>query len=525
MTQQVKVREVKRGIGLVIGAGVLALSASTAGTMMLVNSWERITQAPIGHVGAGALMVAGGIVGARAIKWLYDTTYERFRNWQRDAIEVQNARLRAGITILQPNEYGRHGIAFDGRVYRDLDTMAIYEQAITHAINPVLEEQRWQHAQIQAMSRILLPQHYSNHVENITGDTLPATTDDTLTTDAEMQRALPERVTLEDMTAQWGSGNYHHIHFGMMVDPETGQYAPVTGDLQECVHVLAVGGPGWGKSTFLEAMAKQLVCAQDVDLAFVDLGVNTFGRLAPYGLYPIADTPGLVVALFQALAQEMQRRYDLFREYPQVKDLEQFNQVTGQNLRPLVCFVDEAPVLFDADIGATQIATDLVRMGRKVGVDFCMGGTDFQAKTLPTSARGTFGGRFAWHVDEATLSRSLIRSSLAVNLRTKGRALALLPGQILTEMQAPIVTRWDDLPTPRPTITLAPAPVPEQTEPAGLTDEQIDMILELHYQGIKPTAISQQVFGYANRRTVDQVRAVIAEYDENDNDTDDNGLD
>jgi DNA segregation ATPase FtsK/SpoIIIE-like protein len=174
-----------------------------------------------------------------------------------------------------------------------------------------------------------------------------------------------------------------------------------------------------------------------------------------------------------------------------------------------VCFVDEASVLFDGDIGAQEYATDLARMGRKVGLGLVAGGTDFKADTLPTSARGNFGGRIAFHFDEPSLSRSLIRSTQAVNLRQRGRALALLPGRILTELQAPIVTTWGDLPAKRDVIELAPVTsAPDKDQDAD--PDQADKIRELHQAGKSQNEIQRAIFGYTGGAAYEAVKAVLA---------------
>jgi hypothetical protein len=93
------------------------------------------------------------------------------------------------------------------------------------------------------------------------------------------------------------------------------------------------------------------------------------------------------------------------------------------------------------------------------------GGTDFKATTVPSEASGNFGARFGFHLMPG-LSRSLLHCTDAFKLNQKGRALALLPGQPMTEIQCPIVQNWDDLPDKQEQITLKP------TKPKPSTFEQ-----------------------------------------------------
>ena len=486
----------------------IGLTVVAAGVFGLVYLWRKVQAQPLSQTAATVLVIAAGVLGVVGIRILFDAAYDRWRAWQHDDIGVQSTRMRAGIARLMPDRYGRQGITYDGQVYRDLDTLGVYSQALDHSIKPVLEELKWQHAKLQAIAQATVPEHV--HVENITGDTMLP--------DGETPAALGSgvdlrKITLSELQGRYGRGSYHRLLLGETVD-DHGGYAPMFGDMTDMIHVLTSGGTGWGKSTLLEAMAKQLVLSGDCDLAFVDLGVNSFGMLAGYGLYPIAETPGMVVALFRALCQEMDSRRDKMSEYPAAKTLDQYNQAAGDTLRPLVVLVDEASVLFDRSGDACDLATDLTRMGRKYGVGCVLGGTDFRAETLPTSARGNCGARIAFHFDEPGLSRSIIRSTEAVNLRHKGRALALLPGRALTEFQAPIVDTWDDLPPQQDQIELAhvdpdPAPHLEQGDrPGTVTPAQVDRVLALKAEGKSDTAIARELW-HGTSHYIDQVRAIL----------------
>jgi len=459
--------------------------------------------------------VVGIVVGVRAF---WDSVYARWLDHIENAIGVERARvdleahrMRSKITILRPDEWGRRGVSFDGAVYRDLDTKAAFSQDINLALLPVMEQM---HALLEgqrALARAIPPSSYHN--EQVSGDQLLP--DGQEVADRE-SRTLRTHVTLAELQRTYGRSNYHRMLIGETVN-ERGDYAPVWADMTDAVHLLISGATRWGKSTFLESLAKQLAVSGDADLCFVDIGVNTFGVLADYALYPIAETPGLVVALFQQLCQEMERRRQAMSQYPQVKNLEQYNRASGDDLRPIVCFVDEASVLFDRSGDARDLATDLTRMGRKYGIGCALGGTDFRAETLPTSARGNCGARFAFHFDEPGLSRSIIRSTAAVNLRYPGRALALLPGQPMIEVQCPIVERWDDLPKARGQVIELEAV--EVKTPGGAVDldavddpelPDADRVILLHDAGASDTAIAGRLW-HPTTYYIQKVRGILAD--------------
>jgi len=476
----------------------------------------------------GGAAMFGVIAGGAAISWsmarrAVDDVRSRWVQVQeerlglrRQEMMLQYDTMRHRVAVLDRDEWGRAGIAYDGRVFRDLDTRAAFTQDLNLALEPVLEQLQVLLEVERARARAMPPSHY--HYENVVSNELAAGAE---AAEAEAGKVeLRKHITLAELTKLYGAGSYHRLLLGETVD-EKGGYVPVFGDLTDMVHVLISGATKWGKSTLQEALAKELVLSRDCDLAFVDLGCNTFGAFVPYALYPIAETPDLVVALFRALCQEMESRRQKMSQYPLAKTLEQYNKASGDNLRPIVCFVDEASVLFDKSSDAQELATDLTRMGRKYALGCSLGGTDFRAETLPTSARGNCGARFAFHFEEVGLSRSIIRSAEAVNLRNPGRALARLPGVAgLTELQCPIVDRWDDLPkaTGR-TIDLQPVRV-ESSEPersnVTVTADQVKQVIEMHAAGESDTAIAGALW-HNNPYYLKRVRGILAEHDNNNN--------
>lgn len=316
---------------------------------------------------------------------------------------------------------------------------------------------------------------------------------------------LPQYVTLEHLCKKYSFvPSYHNILLGESVNQVTGQFEIVSGDMENFVHCLVTGMTGFGKSWQLKAMAKQLVVAGDADLCFVDYGVNTFGRMAHHGLYQIADTPEMTVALFRVLIQEMDKRREKMVQYPEVEKLHEYNQVTGDGLRPIVLFCDEVSVLFDKSSEVRTLARDLTGMGRKFGIGCAFGGTDMKVTTMPSETRGNCGLRMAMHLEEPQLSRSIIHSTSAVNLTDKGRAMVRLPGVAgLFEVQCPAVERWDDLPGGQEQIVLHAAP--KINHSAAVTGT----VLELKAGGASDTAIARKVFGHGTTFYIEKVRAVL----------------
>jgi len=481
-------------IGGYIAYGKASSEQKREGATM--NGWDLLKWGSLavgGAVGAGILARGAYRAGVK----VYDDVYERWRRHRHDKLTLEHIAdqndLRR-VREIKPDERGRFPLLLGlGGILRDPNTLRAFTLETVRETWPGLEK-------LDAVIRAVV---------GAGGWPTPATAQAMIPETAIASAAVWRSVTLGELVRSYGKPGYHRLLLGETLDQATGDRRPVTGDMGDFVHVILTGSTGWGKSTALEAMAKQLVIGGDCDLAFVDYGVNTFGMLADHGLYPIADTPTAAVALFKALVQEMHKRREAMAEYPQVKKLDQYNDLTGAGLRPLVVFVDEASSLLDKSSDARDMVRDLTAMGRKYGLGCVFGGTDFKVDTMPSETRGNCGLRMAMHLEEPGLSRSIIRSTNAVNLTDKGRALACLPGVAgLVELQCPIVETWADLPPRQEQIALATATA--ETAAAGDGD-QVTRVLEMHEAGASLNAIQRELFGYVGGSAYETVKAILGD--------------
>jgi len=360
--------------------------------------------------------------------WLYVVS-----NYILDIKDKKKRIELASIRVIPPDINGRQGVVYDGKVFRNMDSGESFDMLTTKYLDPM-------RIQLDSIQKTLIAmrgtQIGSGESPEFLGSALEETED----------VPLRDYVTLSQMMNQYDiTPSYDNVILGESV--KDGRYYPVTGSMATFLHGIVSGRTGFGKSVQLASIAKQLVIGGDCDVCFVDYGVNTFGMLAEYGLYPIADEPRLAIELFRQLVTEMNRRRALMAEHPKARTIQEYNRITGDNIRPLVCFVDESSSLFDKSSECRELVRELTGMGRKYQLGVFFGGTDFKVTTMPSETRGNCGLRQTFRLEEPQLSRSLIRSTQAVNLVQKGRALALIPeipGVI--EMQCPIVDRWDDLP-------------------------------------------------------------------------------
>jgi hypothetical protein len=324
----------------------------------------------------------------------------------------------------------------------------------------------------------------------------------------------PSRVPLRGLIN--GSPSYRALVLGVTVTPNGPEV--VKADMSSLVHVAVAGSSGWGKSVFLRALAYQLAkSSEPVGLAMVDLEGAT---LAPFAhcdclLWPIADTEIDALAIFSELTKELDRRKALFAKYPGVDSLEVYNTVATEPLSPVICLVDEATALL-GDKEVENALRTLTLRARKFGLWCVLAGQDWKATSLDTAIRNQLATRVQFKAMSPSQSRVLLQQAGAETLDAKGRALAWLPGRELTEIQAPFVGRQDILDAfqgkgPR-------RPMPESSDGgqnnAGHDgdNQRINRIVDLYYQGMKPTPIAREVYGYVNSDVVCKVREIIREH-------------
>jgi len=461
----------------------------------------------------GSLAVGTTLIGLpmtyRVVWRVYRDLYEQWITQRRDKltlshIDEQN-RLHA-IRHLERDENGNLGVTMDvNGNYRNLDTGEVFTQLATLYLDPI-------RAQMDAMYKMLLAMRgvgagNAGKLNDLAANARPALN--------------WGHTTLGTLLAKYDfKPRLHNVLIGEYAD-ESGAIRPLTLDIPKAVHVLCTGASGLGKSTLLEAIALQLATIEGVQLAAVDYGSGTFDRLEPVLKWQIADTPGLAVALFIELIKLANQRKEAYKQAGRVRSLAQFNAITGLDLPFVTCFVDETSALLEHD-GTKDKLIELARMGRKYGIGLILGGTDFKATTLPTEARSNCQARLAFWL-EPGLSRSLLNSDEAAELGQVGDIVAKRPGQIGTvKGHTPDVTDIDYTRLEldgRPPAPLEPVD-DDPPSPGGLDGDQVDEIMDRHYAGEKPTPIARAVFGYANSRTVELVKAVISEYDNDDNDND-----
>ena len=388
----------------------------------------------------GIVLAVGAIVAASSllvviVGWAAGHTQGFIHRVKSDRVELEGKKKQNelnAIKVLRPDENGRAGVFFDGAIFRNADSSEVFSMEITKSLDPI-------RYRLDSIQKTLLSM---KGISIQPKDVLPELAS------GEVQGELPDYVSLEDALRKYNvRPSINNVFLGVSKE------GPVMADFERCTHVLLSSASGWGKSTAMESMAKQLVLDKGCELCFVDIGVNTFSAFASHSKYGIADTTEAACVLFQHLIDEASRRKEKLRELTRAKNISDYNALSGNNEKTICVFIDEGAFLFSEKETKRPI-TMLAQMSRKVSIFLIAAGTDWKASTIDSSCTSNFSTRIAMHLMPG-LSRSLINCTDAYDLDKPGRALALLPGRKLLEMQCPQVTSWDDLPSSVEQETLA----------------------------------------------------------------------
>ncbi|MFL7808340.1 MAG: FtsK/SpoIIIE domain-containing protein [Anaerolineae bacterium] len=212
-------------------------------------------------------------------------------------------------------------------------------------------------------------------------------------------------------------------------------------------HILVGGESQSGKSTWLNAMLTSLLAAHtpnEVRLALIDpKGVEfaVYNGL-PHLVRPVAVTPSTATAVTGWLANEMDRRRDLFSGVL-ARNLRSYNERvgadSGERLPLIVAVIDEVTdIALQCGITST-FYKNLIRLSSKgaaFGIVLVLATQNPKAEVLNTLIRGNLSTRIAFRVSSSEHSRTILGRPGAQRLpRTvRGRLLARLDAS-LVELQ------------------------------------------------------------------------------------------
>jgi len=325
-----------------------------------------------------------------------------------------------------------------------------------------------------------------------------------------VETSLPHRVDLAEYMTTTPMLRNLFLGIGKFAN---GEVRRVSAPLDRLVHIATAGSSGFGKSTFMLALAYQVINAKErpspvmLDPQGVTFSVFSGDQRL---LYPLASKETDIVTILLALVGELRRREELFSKWRGVSSLRDYNNVVKpeEQLAPIPIFFDE----FGLVAGHKDIATQtkqLASAGRKVGMSIIAGSQTWYSDEIASSLKANLSTAVQFYAKSKSQSRVLLGASVATEITRAGQAYAHLPGQPgLIEMQAPDPSNVIDV-TPE---LINPETQPPMPEPVPiLIDETAQQVINLKSEGVSNSAIARQVFGGDGGNQLTKVRRILEE--------------
>jgi DNA segregation ATPase FtsK/SpoIIIE-like protein len=253
---------------------------------------------------------------------------------------------------------------------------------------------------------------------------------------------LPQQVNLREHVFQ---PSLNAIFLGVGRMPGEVNPRPIVAPMERLVHIATAGSSGFGKSTFMQALAWQVLNAPDSRPVLMDAQGVTFSAFEghPAMLARIASDEKDIMHLLDLLLQEMERRKGLFSQHPGVAKLSDYNARAAEPLPAIPTFFDEFGLVADNKAIAGKVRY-IAQGGRKFGVYLVAGAQTWLASDISSALRSNLSTSVQFAARDKHQSRVLLSSPEAANITTPGRAFAVMPGQAgLIELQAPMIDEAD----------------------------------------------------------------------------------
>lgn len=156
---------------------------------------------------------------------------------------------------------------------------------------------------------------------------------------------------------------------GMLDDPERQSQRPIKLDIGELGHVLLIGAPGYGKTTFLQTLITSLMLEytpQELNIYILDFGTRTlkmYEKAAHVGGVVTSDEEVKLMNLIKYLNKEVNRRKKIFSEIG-VGSLKAYRQVGDTPIPQIVIVLDNYSALIEF---YAELEDELILLSREGG--------------------------------------------------------------------------------------------------------------------------------------------------------------
>ena len=185
---------------------------------------------------------------------------------------------------------------------------------------------------------------------------------------------------IEDRKIGWTGDNWDEVDhwlcpsIGLIDDPANQRQFPLTLDIGNMGHILLVGAPGTGKTTFVQTMIYSLVTSYSpelVNLYILDFGGRTMGyyKYLPHtGGVIFSEEADRLDKLFKLLRKELESRKKKFSEYG-VGTLKAYMEASKKKIPALIVVIDNYEAFNELYPDYESIITTFSREGGNYGID------------------------------------------------------------------------------------------------------------------------------------------------------------
>lgn len=204
---------------------------------------------------------------------------------------------------------------------------------------------------------------------------------------------------------------------------------PVIADLAKMPHLLIGGTTGSGKSVGLNSFILSLISAKkssEVKFVLIDPKKIEFSiyNNKEYLYCPVVTESQEAVAVLSFLAEEMDRRYELFAENLN-KNLAEYNANNEKKLPYIVCVIDEFADLMATDKKVEKDVMRLAQKARAAGIHLILATQRPSVDVVTGVLKANFPTRLAYKVASSADSRTILDTTGAENLIGRGDSLFL----------------------------------------------------------------------------------------------------
>ncbi len=220
------------------------------------------------------------------------------------------------------------------------------------------------------------------------------------------------------------------IGFGVNVEGQT-----IWADYDQFPHAIIAGTTGSGKTVFVESIIATLIMRNSpddvkimiVDPKFVDL---TKFEGIPHLLCPIIADYSQVNVAFKKLIDEMNRRYEIFRN-ARVGDIKTFNRYAEANnlesMPSIFVFIDEFADLVGEIKEITNLCQRLAQKSRAAGIYLCIATQRPDKNVVTGNLKANLPTHIALRTSNVTDSITILGEKGANYLQGKGDMLVQTP--------------------------------------------------------------------------------------------------